>query len=148
MREGVLLTKYCSYHEMGVNSKNVCLGGADNFWALLARNHILHDLIRECLQTFLAVVFNVTFFFSVSAEIRAMSGFETAARTHFVREALRKALKFSSVGQKLGLDILSKWVSKEPKLKGQCMRGIYNYYLNLKCIYYGQYSWWEKCIFF
>lgn len=140
VREGILLTKYCSYHEMGVNSKNVCLGGADDFWALLAKNHILHDLIRECVQTFLAVVFNVTFFFSGSAEICAMSGFEAAARTHFVHEALRKTLKLSSVGQK--------WVSKEPKPKGQCMRGIYNNYLKLKCMYYGRHSWWEKCIFF
>lgn len=107
MREGILLAKYCSYHEMGVNSKNVCLGEADNFWASLAENHILHDLIRECVQTFLVVVFNVTFFLSGSAEIHAMSGFEAAARTHFVREALREALKLRSVGQKFGLDILS-----------------------------------------
>lgn len=49
MREGVLLF---SYHEMGVNSKNVCLRGAEIFLALLAKNHILHGLIRECVQTF------------------------------------------------------------------------------------------------
>lgn len=128
MREGILLF---SYHEMGVGSKNV--GGASHFWALLTKNHILHDLIRDGVQTLWAWLFDVTFL-----QWQCINTFWSSIYLELILSMRHWEKHWNLVVLVKNLVLISspeKWVIKEPKLKGQCMCSIYNNYLKLKCIY-------------